>query len=291
MPIKSLFVPSHAIQGEEVPAHILWDSLEYQSIKIQLPEGIKLKEIYNVREGMFDILGNEVVVKGVEVDGYLGMLFSTRKLREYTVDVEIKFSFINKEGRKIVEELKTIHLFRPELEIIEMPETITVDVERNYVTNRIRLKKCGQGTLVINFNTLKESELQKKVPNSIEEFLRNIKKDLETNFTEVKKAFPKYSNILDQYAAFVIDGIYALVTQLSSIFLPDRFRDFLDITPPFRYFNSKFGTDFYDFPGQVVPRTVKVTSRTDLSLEVPATEGKIIYKKLDLLKELEKVFK
>jgi hypothetical protein len=175
MPIKSLFVPSYAIQGEDIPAHILWDSLEYKAIKIQLPEVIKLKEIYNVYKEMLDISDKEVIVKGVEMDGYLGMLFSTRKLHSYTVDVAIKFSFIDDEGKEIIKEQKMINLFRPELEVVKMPENIVIDFKRNYVTDRIKLKKKGRGTLIINFNTPIESELQKKRRTALKNFCERLK--------------------------------------------------------------------------------------------------------------------
>lgn len=206
MPIKSIFLPSHAIQGEEIPAHILWDSLSYQFIKIQLPKGIKLKEIYNVSEEMLDISDREIIVKGVELDGYLGMLFSTFKLKEDIANVNVTFSFADEKGKEIIKELKKIRLFRPELEVIEIPEIIKVDIKRKFAINRIRVKKCGQGTLIINFNTPKESQLSKRIPDSVEEFLRNVQKDLKTNLVDVKKAFPKYSRTLDEYVTFLLDG-------------------------------------------------------------------------------------
>jgi hypothetical protein len=85
--------------------------------------------------------------------------------------------------------------------------------------------------------------------------------------------------------------IYSLMAEIHSVFLPTRFKNFVDITPPFRYHNSKQGTDFYDFPGQVLPKAMTVVSRTDLNLQNPAREGKVIYKKRDLFSELDKIFR
>ncbi len=216
MPIKSLFVPPQAIQGEDIPAHILWQVVNYNSIVITLPEPIKLKELYNVDPNMFKIVGNEIVVERVAVDGYLGMLFSTVKLKECFADVEIGFSFVSAEGEKIVDEIKKIRLFRPELEVGKPPKIIEISLERSQVLNRIRLRKLGQGTLIINFNTPEESDVQRNVPDGVNEFLNNVKKDLETNFNDVKSAFPQYSNAIDQYTTFVI-AAWNTYTELSDL--------------------------------------------------------------------------
>lgn len=206
MPIKSLFVPSYAIQGEDIPAHILWDSLSYQSIKIQLPETIKLKELYNVEESMFSISDKEILIKEVAVGGYLGMLFSTSKLKEYFAKVGINFSFFDESGKKIVDESRVIQLFRPELEVVKVPEIISVDPVRNFVFKRIKLRKQGQGTLIINFSTPKESEVQKRIPDHISEFINNFKRDFKENLVELEKSFPQYSSLISRYIDFITGG-------------------------------------------------------------------------------------
>ena len=206
LPVKSLYVPPQAIQGEEIPSHILWDALDYSSIKVSLPDGVKLKEIYNVNEDKFKVSNGEVVIEKVAVDGYLGFLFSTFKLSEYSKDVELGFAFVDHKGEKIFQESRTIHLFRPDLKIIELPEVIKVNPENNQVQNKIKLQKVGQGTLIINFNTSVESETQRKTPDTINEFLDNVKKDLELNLNEIKKSFPQYSAPIDQYLYFLLNA-------------------------------------------------------------------------------------
>jgi hypothetical protein len=206
MSIKSLFVPPYAIQGEEIPAFVLWEALKHQFIKIELPEAMRLKELYNVEEDMFETSKKTVTVKQVVIDGYLGMLLETRKLKEYSAEVQVKFSFLKKDGEKIIEESKIVNLFRPQLEIVDTPEIIKVDVEKNYVHGRIVLRKLGKGTLVIAFRTPKESELQKITPESVQEFLKNVERDLEINFENLKKSFPKYSNELDRYRYYIAWG-------------------------------------------------------------------------------------
>lgn len=207
MPIKSLFIPKHAIQGEEIPAHILWDSLDYHLIQIEIPEKVmKLKEVYNVRDEMVDISSNLIKIKEVEVEGYLGMLFSTAKLKECSKSFHVNFSFFGKDGEKIVNETRDIFLFRPQLYLEKVPKVIKIDVEKAFVYDQIILRKKGQGTLIINFNTPKSSELQKIVPDSISTFLANFRKDAEANLEEVKKKFPQYHKLLDRYINLIVNG-------------------------------------------------------------------------------------
>lgn len=99
-----------------------------------------------------------------------------------------------------------VHLFRPELEIIEIPETIRFFPEKRYISNKIKLRKIGKGRMIIAFNIPNESQLQKLTPDDIQEFLEKVDRNLELNFINVKKSFPQYANQLDQYRFYVING-------------------------------------------------------------------------------------
>ena len=47
----------------------------------------------------------------------------------------------------------------------------------------------------------------------------------------------------------------------------------------------------YDFPIVTWPKFMKVTSRTDLSLDHPASRGELIYDRGSFKSELDKIFK
>ena len=251
VPIKSLYVPTHAMQGEEIPGHILWDSLECSLIKVQLPEQIKVKALYNVEEGMYEISDNEANIKQVAIDGYLGMLFSTRKLEECFAKVKMKFSFFDKNRQKIVDESRVIQLFRPQLEVVEVPEVITVDPDRNYVSGRIKTRKLGQGTLVLNFTTPNESELQSSAPNNIMEFLKNFKRDFKENLTELQDSFPEYSSSISNYVRFFVDGWtnYAELDELK-----EAAEDLYAISTE----NERFAEAFFEALGKSLASNIKL---------------------------------
>lgn len=140
----------------------------------------------------------------------------------------------------------------------------------------------------ISVNVAVDNEIKTAVPKSVIRGLRTIRRLLsESDRSKAHVYLMQHLQSRRRLGMSVYDVIY----QINSLFASERFKSFVHVTPPFRYFDSKLGTDFYDFPGQVLPKAMTVVSRTDLSLETPAVEGKVVYKKRDLHGELEKVFK
>lgn len=81
-----------------------------------------------------------------------------------------------------------------------------------------------------------------------------------------------------------------LLGSLQSLFLPDAFREFVEVRQDFRYGDCKRGLSLYDtLPIPTWPRTMRVVSRTDLSLDLPAAHGILEYKKDDFLSRVEGV--
>lgn len=83
---------------------------------------------------------------------------------------------------------------------------------------------------------------------------------------------------------------YILISSLEGLFEESQFRRFVEVLPPFMYSHSKKGHEYLDFPTEVFPKTMSVTCRTKLDLETPACEGKLVYRKSDLYKEISEIF-
>jgi len=114
MPIESIFLPDEGLQGEDIPSHIIWKDIKYSTIKIIFPPILRLKEIYNVNDDKWVVNQNTLIVKDVEVDGYLGLLFeSLRTDEEKKKYGEIDYRFINTEDEITFQTKKSIRLFRP----------------------------------------------------------------------------------------------------------------------------------------------------------------------------------
>jgi hypothetical protein len=81
----------------------------------------------------------------------------------------------------------------------------------------------------------------------------------------------------------ILDGIVRL-------FSPSAFRKFVDVTGAFTYYDMQRGANVLDFPFPLWPKFMMVISRTDLGLEKPVAEGSLVFKRQDMLTELENLF-
>jgi hypothetical protein len=83
---------------------------------------------------------------------------------------------------------------------------------------------------------------------------------------------------------------YELLGDVMSLFSPPNFRKYVNVEKDFHYSTCEKGTSVYDFPIVTWPKFMKVTSRTDLGLDKPASNGQLIYKRGDFMTELEQIF-
>jgi len=135
----------------------------------------------------------------------------------------------------------------------------------------------------LNVNVAVDNEIKTAIPWAIRKDLQIIREMLSE--PERGKAHRLLLNHMQMRKRLSMD-IYGIITEISTLFSPLRFQSFVEITSPFRYFNSKQGTSFSDFAGQLVPKMMTVISSADLNLQLPAVSGKVIYKKKDMLDTL-----
>ena len=81
-----------------------------------------------------------------------------------------------------------------------------------------------------------------------------------------------------------------LIQQVQDLFYSHEFRKFLDVQNPYQFYECYKGAELYDIPMFTIPKEMKVVSRTDLTLEEPARNGKLLYKKRSLQDAIAKVF-
>ena len=84
---------------------------------------------------------------------------------------------------------------------------------------------------------------------------------------------------------------FDIVRELQSLFLPTEFSKYVEVVKDFRYSNCYAGKECYDLPIEVIPKKMEIISRTDVDLENPARDGKILYKNDLFLDALNSVFK
>lgn len=81
-----------------------------------------------------------------------------------------------------------------------------------------------------------------------------------------------------------------ILNDIKTLFIPRRFSKFIEIKHDFRYSTCYSGKECFDLPIDIIPKTMQVVSRADLTLEKPAAEGVLIYKKDLFQKALEELF-
>lgn len=83
-----------------------------------------------------------------------------------------------------------------------------------------------------------------------------------------------------------------ILASLQDYFLPSHFKGYVDVRNDFYYSSCERGIDWYDnLPFPTWPKFMTVTTRSDLTLEKCAANGALIYKKKNLIDEIEKLFK
>lgn len=208
MAVKSLFIPPYALQGEDIPGHIIWDKINFRFIKIELPETMLKNELFNVREEMIETVGNTIIVRNeaVEVDGYLGMLFSSRKTEDLAVRSQIVFSFIGEDNAILLKQSRKIYLFRPKIELVETPSEIKVDIEKGFVQNRIKAHKNEEGTLLLKIISARDSEIQVRTPSSVAEYRKRLLQNLQEEYSSLKEKYPLYGDLLERHLSILKKG-------------------------------------------------------------------------------------
>jgi hypothetical protein len=133
------------------------------------------------------------------MEGYVAMIFKSKMIDEPSYKAKLVFSFIGRGDAPVYQKRVEIRLFRYNLVMGKIPDTIRVDPTRKFVHNRIPIKNQGNGTMLLIFLTSPNSELQKIIPSSYEEIKSKFMNDLCESFSKVNKEFPQYSELVEDY--------------------------------------------------------------------------------------------
>ena len=192
MGIRSHFLPSNALQGEEIPSFVLWNDLDFDQIEIEKSRCCTLVELHNVNENTVERTDTKIIVKNVEVDGYLGLLFKSERTDSLLVEAHLTYNFI-KDGQKIESIENTISLFKPQLEILHVPEVIHVKNGVISEDEKIVLANIGEGTCRIKFNTGDNSEIIISHPKRIKEFLDGFTTSFDEGVDSIRDKYENYN--------------------------------------------------------------------------------------------------
>jgi hypothetical protein len=199
MPVKSFFIPKTALQGEEIPVHAIWEGISYHAIRIEPSPLLQVKEVYNAQQKNIEKEPESLLIKKLEVEGYLGLILKAEKLESAKQDTCFSLTFLDQNEEMIESRQTTIHLFRPNVVVEEVPDVIEVDMEKRFVHSRIKLHNAGDGTAVVVFLTRKDSEVKKTKPQGVRDYRKMLNRDLKRNLANVQAEYPKHSELVGEY--------------------------------------------------------------------------------------------
>lgn len=88
-----------------------------------------------------------------------------------------------------------------------------------------------------------------------------------------------------------VAGLPNATRRLLDLFMPNKFKRFVEVTQQFSFHECFRGTELFESSMLVaLPRFMTVVSRTDLSLETQAKEGKLMYYKGKVRDEITQIF-
>lgn len=106
---------------------------------------------------------------------------------------------------------------------------------------------------------------------------RNKKDLLSGEHLRLKRRRPKEKDITQ------------LLTDLQDLFLPYKFKSYINVFRDFNFSDCYRGADFYDqIPFRTFPKWMAVVSRTDLSVDKPVSTGELVYNKAKFQEDVEK---
>lgn len=194
----SVYLPEEGLQGEEVPSHILWDEdLIVKSIKIIYNMPLSLKNVFNAKTWEKENNDNLLVIEDVEVPGYVGLLFETCKISETDVVTSIEY-IINTHTGKEINIKKEIRLFRPQLQIKNLPKEIIIEPKTGFVKGKIRAMNSGRGILFIHVTATEGSPIKVETPPRYREFAERFIADLSDEFSKIVDDFPQYDSLINE---------------------------------------------------------------------------------------------
>jgi len=180
--------------------------LDYDKILIKKFDCCNLLDIYNVSDKDYSIVDNMITVNKVEVDGYLGLLLRTERMKEINVKEELFITFMKNDC--IIYDVKgEINLFKPEIEIKYVPDIIVVNNGVINKKNKILLENIGDGTCRIIFKTYVESDISISKPKRIKDFLEGFKNTFNKEVDKISSKYVGFEYVFDDIR-FIVNKFF-----------------------------------------------------------------------------------
>jgi hypothetical protein len=189
-PPLEFYLPEEALQGQDVPGHVLWSQVGEVELAIALPQLLQVKAVYNAKSEDFASDSTGLIVKKVKRNGYLGFVLKSSRSQELDTSVRVGLEFRQASG-EIVRLERIIRLFRPTLRIENAPNEISIS-ESGEPDRKLRLMHEGAGTLFVSVENTSASEVKLTLPEDLVNAFKAFAEDFNSRLSEIRKRFPQY---------------------------------------------------------------------------------------------------
>ena len=203
-----VYLPDSCLQGEELPAHVLWLQSERVEVTVSFPESLELVAIFNAPRRGIKMSGDNVFeANQFEVNGYLGLVFRSKLLPERRARATVIFKVQRGDGLPSREIVRETILFRPLVQIESVPKSIRIDYDSNRraysVSDRIRLRNIGDGTAIVHVVASANSEFDQGPPSGILEFREAFCTDVAIKLNVLAGEFPHLAPLFQEFVVLL----------------------------------------------------------------------------------------
>lgn len=215
---------------------MLWDKKAEVNVRINLPESITITRLNNAAVSKID--SKSAIIEGFEENGFLGIIFKSNIVAESAVDrlIEIEVTVAKNTPQKYT---ASVHLFRPRIEISDIPHYITLSNNEIDPKNKIKVINHGEGLALLLFEAELDSEIKIGLPEGLNQFREHFLEDLFKEFIELKNKYPFSTNVLDELEEL------GKKTRLDKEY-PAKIEKIGNEINQLSKENQNFGEDFYD---------------------------------------------
>lgn len=195
--VKSLYIPSEALQGQEIPLHVIWDGTEWDEVWLRVSRRLRFEDVFNVKKWAEGRRVLKLRRSALKVPGYIGAVLKSSIARhesQYTSLVRVSF---RRNGKSVFSKDADIALFRPEMKLLEVPDKIEIS-EHGKVKGRISLEVSGMGTLLLFVEAAPHSSVRVRLPDEVKLAFQEFAERLLEGFEIAEKEFPEYSDFFDR---------------------------------------------------------------------------------------------
>lgn len=192
--VINFYLAEDIIQGEEVPFFLLWKEMNVENIQLSMEGFSSILQLHNVRNIKESIAQKCIKGEDIKVPGYLGGILATKVGDEPYQNAELEITLISDNSEPLIlTEARILHTTL--IRIVEAPGIISTPNLSDEPPIKVELRGCT--TLLLDIDTLKNSEIEFVLPDKIKNAFEKFFSLLEEGLKKLKEEYPNHGSLID----------------------------------------------------------------------------------------------